>query len=133
MMKKLDKKSIVIILILLVNISFITIPYTVKNYDMQGKIKYKKGITKKEKSIDFYKSYEEFNCILDELNIKYYNKKVDFSNNKAIITLEMAMNINTLSNLLIYLHKKIPDISILSADISNDINNKSVVVFCISE
>ena len=43
------------------------------------------------------------------------------------------MNINTLSNLLRYLHKKIPDISILSADISNDINNKSVVVFCISE
>ena len=69
-MKKIDVNSLVKILILFVNIVFITIPYSFSNAKLENKLKYANKIEKlEEKTQDFYQIYDDFNKASNEVNM----------------------------------------------------------------
>jgi hypothetical protein len=131
-MKKIDVNSLVKILILLVNIVFITIPYSFSNAKLENKLKYANKIEKsEEKTQDFYKIYEDFNKASNEVNMSYVSKKMSVQDGKMFITVGLNKDVMEVINYLTYINKKLPQISVSSADISSDENRTSEIVFYI--
>ena len=132
MMKKIDVNSLVKIIILLVNIVFITIPYSFSNAKLENKLKYANKIEKsEEKTQDFYKIYEDFNKASSEVNISFASKKMSVQDGKMFITVGLDKDVMEVINFLTYINKKLPQISVSSADISSDENKTSEIVFYI--
>ena len=131
-MKKIDVNSLVKILILLVNIVFISIPYSFSNAKLENKLKYANKIEKsEEKTQDFYKIYEDFNKASSEVNISFVSKKMSVQGTKMFITVGLDKDVLEVINFLTYINKKLPQISVSSADISSDVNKTSETVFYI--
>ncbi len=131
-MKKIDVNSLVKILILLVNIVFITIPYSFSNVKLENKLKNAKKIEKsEEKTQDFYKIYEDFNKASNEVNISFASKKMSVQDGKMFITVALNKDVMEVINFLTYINKKLPQVSVSSADISSDENKTSEIVFYI--
>lgn len=131
-MKKIDVNSLVKIIILLVNIVFITIPYSFSNAKLENKLKYANKIEKsEEKTQDFYKIYEDFNKASSEVNISFASKKMSVQDGKMFITVGLDKDVMEVINFLTYINKKLPQISVSSADISSDENKTSEIVFYI--
>ena len=131
-MKKIDVNSLVKIIILLVNIVFITIPYSFSNAKLENKLKYANKIEKsEEKTQDFYKIYEDFNKASSDVNINYVSKKMSVQDGKMFITVGLDKDVMEVINYLTYINKKLPQISVSSADISSDENKTSEIVFYI--
>jgi len=131
-MKKIDVNSLVKIIILLVNIVFITIPYSFSNAKLENKLKHANKIEKsEEKTQDFYKIYEDFNKASSEVNMNYVSKKMSVHDGKMFITVGLNKDVMEVINYLTYINKKLPQISVSSADISSDVNKTSEIVFYI--
>ena len=131
-MKKIDVNSLVKIIILLVNIVFITIPYSFSNAKLENKLKYVNKIEKsEEKTQDFYKIYDDFNKASNEVNMSYVSKKMSVQDGKMFITVGLNKDVMEVINYLTYINKKLPQISVSSADISSDENKTSEIVFYI--
>ena len=131
-MKKIDVNSLVKILILLVNIVFITIPYSFSNVKLENKLKNAKKIEKsEEKTQDFYKIYEDFNKASNEVNISFASKKMSVQDGKMFITVALNKDVMEVINFLTYINNKLPQVSVSSADISSDENKTSEIVFYI--
>lgn len=131
-MKKIDVNSLVKIIILLVNIVFITIPYSFSNAKLENKLKYVNKIEKsEEKTQDFYKIYEDFNKASSDVNINYVSKKMSVQDGKMFITVGLNKDVMEVINYLTYINKKLPQVSVSSADISSDENKTSEIVFYI--
>ena len=131
-MKKIDVNSLVKIIILLVNIVFITIPYSFSNAKLENKLKYANKIEKsEEKTQDFYKIYEDFNKASSKVNMNYVSKKMSVQGGKMFITVGLNKDVMEVINYLTYINKKLPQISVSSADISSDENKTSEIVFYI--
>ena len=131
-MKKIDVNSLVKIIILLVNIVFITIPYSFSNAKLENKLKYVNKIEKsEEKTQDFYKIYEDFNKASSDVNINYVSKKMSVQDGKMFITVDLDKDVMEVINYLTYINKKLPQVSVSSADISSDENKTSEIVFYI--
>lgn len=132
-MKNLNKKEFIISLVLIFNTAFLTIPYTFKNMSLEKEIRLvntkNKSIAKPDK--DFYQIYSNFNNILDELDIKIISKEADFETGELKISLILNSDMNIISNLLISINKKIPDMAIISANIESDKSKQSEMIFYI--
>lgn len=132
-MKNLNKKEFIISLVLIFNTAFLTIPYTFKNMSLEKEIRLvntkNKSIAKPDK--DFYQIYSNFNNILDELDIKIISKEADFETGELKISLVLNSDMNIISNLLISINKKIPDMAIISANIESDKSKQSEMIFYI--
>ena len=132
MMKKIDMKYLIKILILLVNVVFITLPYSISNAKLENKLKQTKRIEKvSENKQDFYKIYEDFNKASSEVNMSYVSKKMSVDGKEMFITVSLDKDVMQVINFLTYLNNKLPQISISSADISKDNNKISEIVFYI--
>lgn len=132
MMKKIDMKYLIKILILLVNVVFITLPYSISNAKLENKLKQTKKIEKvSENKQDFYKIYEDFNKASSEVNMSYVSKKMSVDGKEMFITVSLDKDVMQVINFLTYLNNKLPQISISSADISKDNNKTSEMVFYI--
>lgn len=132
MMKKIDVKYLIKILILLVNVVFITLPYSISNAKLENKLKQTKKIEKiSQNTQDFYKIYEDFNKASSEVNMSYVSKKMSVDGKEMFITVSLDKDVMQVINFLIYLNNKLPQISISSADISKDNNKTSEMVFYI--
>lgn len=131
-MKKIDVNSLVKIIILLVNIVFITIPYSFSNAKLENKLKYANKIEKlEEKTQDFYQIYDDFNKVSNEVNMSYVSKKMSVQDGKMFITVGLDKDVMEVINFLTYINKKLPQVSVSSADISSDENKISEIVFYI--
>ena len=131
-MKKIDINSLVKIIILLVNIVFISIPYSFSNAKLENKLKNANKIEKsEEKTQDFYKIYEDFNKASGEVNISFVSKKMSVQGGRMFITVALDKDVMEVINYLTYINKKLPQISVSSADISSDVNKTSEIVFYI--
>jgi hypothetical protein len=131
-MKKIDMKYLIKILILLVNVVFITLPYSISNAKLENKLKQTKKIEKvSENKQDFYKIYEDFNKASSEVNMSYVSKKMSVDGKEMFITVSLDKDVMQVINFLTYLNNKLPQISISSADISKDNNKISEIVFYI--
>ena len=132
MMKKIDMKYLIKILILLVNVVFITLPYSISNAKLENKLKQTKKIEKMSQNTqDFYKIYEDFNKASSEVNMSYVSKKMSVDGKEMFITVSLDKDVMQVINFLTYLNNKLPQISISSADISKDNNKISEIVFYI--
>ena len=132
MMKKIDMKNLIKILILLVNVVFITLPYSISNAKLENKLKQTKKIEKiSQNTQDFYKIYEDFNKASSEVNMSYVSKKMSVDGKEMFITVSLDKDVMQVINFLTYLNNKLPQISISSADISKDNNKISEIVFYI--
>lgn len=87
--------------------------------------------TKNNESIDFYKIYKDFNDILNKLDLNITYKNSTISQNSMTINIKFHSNITILTNLLAYIHKNIPNMSIISANIENDTKGESEITFYI--
>lgn len=131
-MKKIDINSLVKIIILLVNIVFITIPYSFSNAKLENKLKNAKKIEKSSaKTQDFYQIYEDFNKASSEVNMSFASKKMSVQGGKMFITVALDKDVMEVINFLTYINKKLPQISVSSADISSDRSKTSEIVFYI--
>ena len=131
-MKKIDINSLVKIIILLVNIVFITIPYSFSNAKLENKLKNAKKIEKSSaKTQDFYQIYEDFNKASSEVNMSFASKKMSVQGGKMFITVGLEKDVMEVINFLTYINKKLPQVSVSSADISSDENKTSEIVFYI--
>ena len=131
-MKKIDMKNLIKILILLVNVVFITLPYSISNAKLENKLKQTKKIEKiSQNTQDFYKIYEDFNKASSEVNMSYVSKKMSVDGKEMFITVSLDKDVMQVINFLTYLNNKLPQISISSADISKDNNKISEIVFYI--
>lgn len=131
-MKKMSKKDLILSIILILNIGFITIPYSLKNMDLNKELQNlnsRSNFVNQEPTYDFYLIYSQFDEVLKDLEIKPIHKKADFSQNSLQITIDFKANIQKITNLLTYLNKKIPNLVIISSNI--DINKNSQIVFYI--
>ncbi len=131
-MKKIDVNSLVKIIILLVNIVFITIPYSFSNAKLENKLKYANKIEKsEEKTQDFYQIYDDFNKASSEVNMSFVSKKMSVQDGKMFITVGLDKDVMEVINFLTYINKKLPQVSVSSADISSDENKTGEIVFYI--
>lgn len=130
MMKKIDMKYLIKILILLVNVVFITLPYSISNAKLENKLKQTKKIEKiSQNTQDFYKIYEDFNKASSEVNMSYVSKKMSVDSKEMFITVSLDKDVMQVINFLTYLNNKLPQISISYANISKDDNKISEIVF----
>ena len=115
-MKKIDINSLVKIIILLVNIVFITIPYSFSNAKLENKLKNTNKIEKlEEKTQDFYQIYDDFNKVSNEVNMSYVSKKMSVQDGKMFITVGLDKDVMEVINFLTYINKKLPQVSVSSA------------------
>ena len=109
MMKKIDMKYLIKILILLVNVVFITLPYSISNAKLENKLKQTKKIEKvSENKQDFYKIYEDFNKASSEVNMSYVSKKMSVDGKEMFITVSLDKDVMQVINFLTYLNNKLP-------------------------
>ena len=131
-MQSIKKSELLIIFILLANLLIITIPYSIKNIKLRQQINNVQTLeTKNNESIDFYKIYKDFNDILNKLDLNITYKNSTISQNSMTINIKFHSNINMLTNLLAYIHKNIPNMSIISANIENDTKEENEITFYI--
>ena len=131
-MQSIKNSELFIMFILLANLLIITIPYSIKNIKIRQQINNVQILeTKNNESIDFYKIYKDFNDILNKLDLNITYKNSTISQNSMTINIKFHSNINMLTNLLAYIHKNIPNMSIISANIENDTKGESEITFYI--
>lgn len=131
-MQSIKKSELFIMFILLANLLIITIRYSIKNIKIRQQINNVQILeTKNNESIDFYKIYKDFNDILNKLDLNITYKNSTISQNSMTINIKFHSNINMLTNLLAYIHKNIPNMSIISANIENDTKEENEITFYI--
>ena len=131
-MQSIKKSELFIMFILLANLLIITIPYSIKNIKIRQQINNVQILeTKNNESINFYKIYKDFNDILNKLDLNITYKNSTISQNSMTINIKFHSNITMLTNLLAYIHKNIPNMSIISANIENDTKGESEITFYI--
>lgn len=131
-MKSIKNSELFIMFILLANLLIITIPYSIKNIKIRQQINNVQILeTKNNESIDFYKIYKDFNDILNKLDLNITYKNSTISQNSMTINIKFHSNVTILTNLLAYIHKNIPNMSIISANIENDTKGESEITFYI--
>lgn len=131
-MQSIKNSELFIMFILLANLLIITIPYSIKNIKIRQQINNVQILeTKNNESINFYKIYKDFNDILNKLDLNITYKNSTISQNSMTINIKFHSNINMLTNLLAYIHKNIPNMSIISANIENDTKGESEITFYI--
>lgn len=131
-MQSIKNSELFIMFILLANLLIITIPYSIKNIKIRQQINNVQILeTKNNESIDFYKIYKDFNDILNKLDLNITYKNSTISQNSMTINIKFHSNINMLTNLLAYIHKNIPNMSIISANIENDTKGETEITFYI--
>ncbi|EHL16836.1 hypothetical protein [Peptoanaerobacter stomatis] len=131
-MQSIKNSELFIMFILLANLLIITIPYSIKNIKIRQQINNVQILeTKNNESIDFYKIYKDFNDILNKLDLNITYKNSTISQNSMTINIKFHSNITILTNLLAYIHKNIPNMSIISANIENDTKGESEITFYI--
>lgn len=131
-MQSIKNSELFIMFILLANLLIITIPYSIKNIKIRQQINNVQILeTKNNESIDFYKIYKDFNDILNKLDLNITYKNSTISQNSMTINIKFHSNINMLTNLLAYIHKNIPNMSIISANIENDTKEENEITFYI--
>ena len=127
---KMDKKQLIISLILILNIGIISIPYSIKNNNLNNKIKnIKKTDILAVKNKDFYKIYDDFKLILDKLEIVPIETSVSIDEHCLSIDISLNNDIISILELFTYIHQDIDDMYILSSNISK--NKTSSIVFCV--
>ncbi|WP_455089939.1 hypothetical protein [Peptoanaerobacter stomatis] len=131
-MQSIKNSELFIMFILLANLLIITIPYSIKNIKIRQQINNVQILeTKNNESIDFYKIYKDFNDILNKLDLNITYKNSTISQNSMTINIKFHSNITILTNLLAYIHKNIPNMSIISANIENDTKGETEITFYI--
>ena len=131
-MQSIKNSELFIMFILLANLLIITIPYSIKNIKIRQQINNVQTLeTKNNESINFYKIYKDFNDILNKLDLNITYKNSTISQNSMTINIKFHSNINMLTNLLAYIHKNIPNMSIISANIENDTKEENEITFYI--
>lgn len=131
-MQSIKNSELFIMFILLANLLIITIPYSIKNIKIRQQINNVQILeTKNNESIDFYKIYKDFNDILNKLDLNITYKNSTISQNSMTINIKFHSNITILTNLLAYIHKNIPNMSIISANIENDTKEENEITFYI--
>ncbi|EHL18246.1 hypothetical protein HMPREF9628_02109 [Peptoanaerobacter stomatis] len=131
-MQSIKNSELFIMFILLANLLIITIPYSIKNIKIRQHINNVQILeTKNNESINFYKIYKDFNDILNKLDLNITYKNSTISQNSMTINIKFHSNITILTNLLAYIHKNIPNMSIISANIENDTKGESEITFYI--
>ncbi|MGP1488802.1 MAG: hypothetical protein ACTTIX_06310 [Peptoanaerobacter stomatis] len=131
-MQSIKNSELFIMFILLANLLIITIPYSIKNIKIRQQINNVQILeTKNNESINFYKIYKDFNDILNKLDLNITYKNSTISQNSMTINIKFHSNITILTNLLAYIHKNIPNMSIISANIENDTKGESEITFYI--
>lgn len=131
-MQSIKNSELFIMFILLANLLIITIPYSIKNIKIRQQINNVQILeTKNNESINFYKIYKDFNDILNKLDLNITYKNSTISQNSMTINIKFHSNITILTNLLAYIHKNIPNMSIISANIENDTKEENEITFYI--
>ncbi len=131
-MQSIKNSELFIMFILLANLLIITIPYSIKNIKIRQQINNVQTLeTKNNESINFYKIYKDFNDILNKLDLNITYKNSTISQNSMTINIKFHSNITMLTNLLAYIHKNIPNMSIISANIENDTKEENEITFYI--
>ena len=131
-MQSIKNSELFIMFILLANLLIITIPYSIKNIKIRQQINNVQILeTKNNESINFYTIYKDFNDILNKLDLNITYKNSTISQNSMTINIKFHSNITILTNLLAYIHKNIPNMSIISANIENDTKGESEITFYI--
>lgn len=131
-MQSIKNSELFIMFILLANLLIITIPYSIKNIKIRQQINNVQILeTKNNESINFYTIYKDFNDILNKLDLNITYKNSTISQNSMTINIKFHSNIIILTNLLAYIHKNIPNMSIISANIENDTKGESEITFYI--
>ncbi|MGP1410736.1 MAG: hypothetical protein ACTTKD_02790 [Peptoanaerobacter stomatis] len=131
-MQSIKNSELFIMFILLANLLIITIPYSIKNIKIRQQINNVQILeTKNNESINFYTIYKDFNDISNKLDLNITYKNSTISQNSMTINIKFHSNITILTNLLAYIHKNIPNISIISANIENDTKGESEITFYI--
>ena len=131
-MQSIKKSELFIMFILLANLLIITIPYSIKNIKIRQQINNVQILeTKNNESINFYTIYKDFNDISNKLDLNITYKNSTIYQNSMTINIKFHSNIIILTNLLSYIHKNIPNMSIISANIENDTKGESEITFYI--
>ena len=65
------------------------------------------------------------------MNMSYVSKKMSVQDGKMFITVDLDKDVMEVINYLTYINKKLPQVSVSSADISSDENKTSEIVFYI--
>ena len=131
-MQSIKNSELFIMFILLANLLIITIPYSIKNIKIRQQINNVQILeAKNNESINFYKIYKDFNDILNKLDLNITYKNSTISQNSMTINIKFHSNITILTNLLAYIHKNIPNMSIISANIENDTKEENEITFYI--
>lgn len=131
-MQSIKNSELFIMFILLANLLIITIPYSIKNIKIRQQINNVQILeTKNNESINFYTIYKDFNDISNKLDLNITYKNSTISQNSMTINIKFHSNIIILTNLLAYIHKNIPNMSIISANIENDTKGESEITFYI--
>lgn len=131
-MQSIKNSELFIMFILLANLLIITIPYSIKNIKIRQQINNVQILeTKNNESINFYTIYKDFNDISNKLDLNITYKNSTISQNSMTINIKFHSNIIILTNLLAYIHKNIPNMSIISANIENDTKEESEITFYI--
>lgn len=116
-MKNIDKKSLVIIVVLLVNICCITVPYSIKNNDLQKQIKSNKNsVLESKKEYDFYEILNEFKNSINTLGIKS-KVTAQITDEKMYINLELQEGVKSTLNTLLYIQKNLPMLNVFESNI----------------
>ncbi|MGP1568420.1 MAG: hypothetical protein ACTTHM_06860 [Peptoanaerobacter stomatis] len=131
-MQSIKNSELFIMFILLANLLIITIPYSIKNIKIRQQINNVQILeTKNNESINFYTIYKDFNDISNKLDLNITYTTSTLSQNSMTINIKFHSNITILTNLLAYIHKNIPNMSIISANIENDTKGESEITFYI--
>lgn len=120
-MNKISKKDWAMIIILIVNLVFITIPYTLKNMVIRQDIDNTKAASVPIKTeSDPVENYEKFNQILKKNKIKVSSKSADISDNLLKVDLSCEADVFEICLLTFDLQKDLSEVYVDSADINKD-------------
>lgn len=120
-MNKISKKDWAMIIILIVNLVFITIPYTLKNMVIRQDIDNTKAASVPIKTeSDPVENYEKFNQILKKNKIKVSSKSADISDNLLKVDISCEADVFEICLLTFDLQKDLSEVYVDSADINKD-------------
>lgn len=134
MENKINQKFI-LMTILLLNFSFVTIPYFLKEFTLQRQINQIQKIVntpKIEKRQDYYKIYDKFNELIEKMQIKPVSKTAEIEQNYIKITLVLNCKTNELTNFLKYVQRQMPKLGIIHTDMDLK-QNDHIIEFYQSE
>lgn len=129
-------KRIIAGIILILNLTLITIPYTIKNQNLKNdisnlaSIQYSENIINEEVDIiDPYKIYDNFSEILNKLDIDNKSVSADIGQDMITIRLEGSFDKNIFFNLITLLDEKIPRLKIIDMEVDFENEERGFITF----